>query len=121
MFCRLTCFPYNFDIYCEKHNDRKTPLGQDVVNKMLSPVTNKNCNVAIFDNYFTSYQVMSDIANIGIRACGTVRENRSDQCSLGSNKEIQKQSRGTYDYRSDGTVMCIKWNDNRVVAVASNY
>ena len=121
MLCGSTGFPYNFEIYCGKQSDRKTPLGQYVVDKMLTPITNKNCHVVFFDNFFTSYQLMSDLASKGIRACGTVRENRIGHCPLRSSKEIQKQPRGTFDYRSDGTVICMKWNDNRAVTVASNY
>ena len=121
MLCGSKGFPNSFEICCGKQNDRKTPLGQFVVNIMLSPITNKNCHVVFFDNSFTSYQLMSDLANKGIRACGTVRENRTGYCRLRTSKDIQKQLRGTYDYRSGGTVMCIKGNDNRAVTVAFNY
>jgi len=121
MLCGSTGFPYNFEIYCGKQNDRKSSLGQYVVNKMLSPVTNRNSHVVFFDSFFTSYQLLSDLAEKGIRACGTIRENRTGHCPLKPNKEIQKQPRGTYEYLSDGTVLCVKWNDNCAVTVASNY
>lgn len=121
MLCGSTGFPDNFEIYCGKRNDRKGPLGSYIVNKMLSPVTNQNSHVVFFDNFFTNYQLVSDLSKQGIRACGIIRENRSGHCPLIINKEMQKKPRGTYDYRSDGTVLCVKWNDNCAVTVASNY
>ena len=36
-------------------------------------------------------------------------------------KDWKKKPRGSYDYRSDGTVLCAKWQDNTVVTAASNY
>lgn len=88
---------------------------------MLEPVVNTNCHVVFFDNFFTSHKLLTDLTEKNIRACGTVRENRTGHCPLVSNKEIQKKDRGSYDFRSDGTVLCVKWHDNCAVTVASNY
>ena len=38
-----------------------------------------------------------------------------------SKKDCKKQPRGTFNFRSDGSVVCVKWNDNCPVTVASNY
>ena len=57
----------------------------------------------------------------GIRACGTVRANGTGKCPLLSKKEMEKSERGSYDYRSDDTVVFALWNDNNTVTVASNY
>ena len=38
-----------------------------------------------------------------------------------SKKDCQKKPRGTFDFRSDSSVVCVKWNDNCPVTVASNY
>ena len=32
-----------------------------------------------------------------------------------------KKPRGSYDSKSDGTVLCVRWNENRAVTVATNY
>ena len=82
---------------------------------------NKKQHVVFFDNFFTSYELMKNLANQDIRACGTVRENRTGRWPLPSNKEWKKKPRGSYDFRSDGTVLCVKRHDNCVVSVASNY
>ena len=121
MLCGNTGFPYNFSIYCGKDAERTGPLGAHVVNKMLSPVKDVSNHVVFFDNFFTSHQLISDLKGKGIRACGTVRDNRTGKCPLLSKKEIQKKARGTYDFRSDGEVLCVRWNDNCAVTVASNY
>ena len=88
---------------------------------MLTAVTEVDNHVVFFDNYFTSYQLMRELSGRNIRACGTVRENRTNHCPLKPKKVIEKEDRGSFDYRSDGKVLCVKWNDNRAVTVASNY
>jgi len=32
---------------------------------------------------------------------------------------MKKQDRGSYDYRSDGQVASVRWNDNSVVTLAA--
>ena len=121
MLCGSTGYPYNFEIYTGKEANRKEPLGEYVVNKMLTAVSDVECHVLFFDNFFTSHRLIANLATKGIRACGTVRENRTDRCPLKPSKLIQKEERGSYDYRCDGNVLCVKWNDNRPVTIASNY
>lgn len=120
--CGSDGFPYNFSIHCGKEgNNVALPLGYRVVNEMLQIVENNSQHVIFFDNFFTSYKLINDLAQRKIRACGTIRENRTGGCPLLTNKDMKKNERGSYDYRSDGTVLCVKWNDNSVVTVASNY
>ena len=121
MLCGADGYPYNFSIYCGKEGESKTPLGTRVVNEMLKPVGNSDQYVVFFDNFFTSHALLTELAEKGFRACGTVRENRTGRCPLPSKKEVEKQDRGYFDYRSDGTVLCAKWHDSSVVTMASNY
>ena len=74
-----------------------------------------------FDNFFTSYNLLSDLADLGVRSIGTVRENRTGQAnkSLISKKALKKKERGECDYYCDGKVFVAMWNDNAVVAIAS--
>lgn len=71
--------------------------------------------------FFTSHALLTELAEKGIFACGTIRENRTGKCHLPSEKEIGNHERGYFDYKSDGTVFCIMWNDNYTVTIASNY
>ena len=121
MLCSSDGFPYNFDIYCGKESRREGPLGSHVVNTLLAPVSNKNQHIVFFDNFFTSYDLLKKLAADNIRACGTVRENRIGRCPLPLNKVWKKKPRGSYYYRSEGNVICVKWQDNCVVTDASNY
>ena len=84
MLCGSTNFPKDFEIYFGKQNDRKNPLGQYVVKKMLPSVTNQNTHVVFFDNFFTNYHLLSDLAKQGTRACETIRENCTGHCLLKS-------------------------------------
>ena len=121
MLCSADGYPYNFEIYCGKEAKRALPLGTHVVMNMLQPVATKDEHVVFFDNFFTSYDLLSELAHQNIRACGTIRENRTRKCPLASKKAMEKNGRGSFDYRSDGTVLCTRWNDNSIVTVASNY
>ena len=115
MMCTSNGYPY-FEIYCGKDPTRIIPLGSHVVNTMLQPMTTNENHVVFFDNFFSSHRLLVELAGRNIRARG----NRTSKCPLMTNKVIQKKERGFYDYRSDGTVLCLKWNDN-AVTFASNY
>ena len=120
MLCSSDGYPYNFEIYCGKDEIRTNFLETHVVEKMLSPVTNPSQHVVFFDNLFTSHTLLTNLAGENVRACGTIRDNRTNHCPLISKKDCKKQPRGAFDFRSDGLVVCVKWNDNCPVTVASN-
>lgn len=64
--------------------------------------------------------MLTELVEKGIRACGTVRKGRTGKCPLPSKKNVEKQEQGYFDYKSDGTVLYGRWNDNSTVTVASN-
>ena len=122
MLCSSDGYPYNIQIYCGKQGeDHTTPLETRVVNHLLACVSDPASHVVYFDNFFTSYQLVKDLAVKNIRAIGTIRDNRSSHCPLTTTAVMKKQDRGSYDYRSDGQVACVRWNDNSVVTLASNH
>ena len=118
--CSSDGFPYNFEIYCGKDSSRTSPLGSHVVKKMLGPVPNKSQHIVFFDNFFTSHTLLTDLAAENVRACGTIRI-IEQPLPFDVQKDCQKKPRGTFNFRSDGSVVCVKWNDNCPVTVASNY
>lgn len=74
-----------------------------------------------FDNFFTCIPLLSELENRGLKATGTVRENRTGKCPLSDSKKMKKTTRGTFELaRSDNGIIICKWNDNSVVNVASN-
>ncbi|XP_053954185.1 piggyBac transposable element-derived protein 3-like [Anastrepha ludens] len=47
---------------------------------------------------------------------------RSKKCPLKTNKELQKKQRGEFDFMcSDSGILFVKWNDNSVVTVGTNF
>ena len=120
MLCSADGFPFNFEVYCGKDLLRTGPQGTHIVDTMLQSVQNNKQHVVFFDNFFTSHQLLHSLAERNIRACGTIQENRTGHCPLMTNKDAKKKARGAYDYRSDGIIVCVNWNDSCPVTAASN-
>lgn len=124
MLCSATGYCYKFDTYCGRTmNQPVTPLGTRVVTSLLDIVTDPSDHAVFFDNFFTSYELLCQLKERGFRATGTVRENRLKKCPLVSSKDMAKEPRGTYDYRFDvkSSVLAVRWKDNSIVTMASNY
>jgi len=64
---------------------------------------------------------MCHLRNIDYDAIGTVRENRTGKCPVKTVNSMKKEVRGSYDFRSKDKVLVIRWNDNAVVTIASNF
>lgn len=74
-----------------------------------------------FDNFFTSLSLLKELQFRGIKATGTVRENRINNCPLINSKNIKKKERGFFDYAlADSEIIICRWNDNNVTTIASN-
>lgn len=82
----------------------------------------KDTSCVYFDNLFTSRDLLVYLQTQGIRATGTVRENRLRDCPL-RGEEQKKEKRGYYNYSFDknGEVLVAKWNDNKCVTIATNW
>lgn len=93
MLCGVDGYPYNFSINCGKEGDRKAPLESCVFNEMLHPIESADHHVVLFDDFFTSHSLLTELAGKYIRVCGTVRENRTGKCPLPSKKNVEKQER----------------------------
>ena len=76
-----------------------------------------------FDNWFSTLNLFLYLKQIGINAVGTIRQNRLQGCPLKSSKEFCKEERGSYDYHVDSNsgIVVLKWLDNNIVHLASNY
>nr|CAI5845888.1 unnamed protein product [Callosobruchus analis] len=74
-----------------------------------------------FANYFTSLSLLKELGGRNMKGTGTIRENRIPECPLKRSSDRKTSDRGTFDYAlvDDDIVIC-KWNDNRVVTLASN-
>lgn len=96
-------------------------LGGTVVKDLLSELPKRPYHV-VFDNYFTSLPLLTDLAESGIGATGTLRKNRIEQCPMENAKLLAKKERGALDYRHDreNKLLVVEWNDNNVVTLATN-
>ncbi|XP_066959027.1 piggyBac transposable element-derived protein 3-like [Macrobrachium rosenbergii] len=125
--CGTSGYCYNFDLYCGKNpqldkND-EIALGSKVVLKMLEAVADPESHAVYFYNYFTGYELLVHLRNIGFQASGTHRENCLKNCTLKSTNDMRKETRGSYDYRFDTNeeVLMVNWLDNKCVTVGTNY
>ena len=81
-------------------------------------------NYKVFSgNWFTMLGLLHQFRSKGIHAVGTIRLNRLRGCPLDANKDLIKNVRGTMNYRSDSNsgIMTVKWIDNSMVNLASNF
>lgn len=117
---------YAFDLYCGKSPGANPtePLGTRVVKQLLDKLsTNPRDHVVYFDNFFTSFDLLRDLRQVGFRATGTVREGRTKKCPLVAVKEMKKKNRADFDYRFDkvNQILFVRWLDNSVCTMGSNY
>ena len=54
----------------------------------------KNVHVILFDNFFSSYNLLEALSNMSLRAIGTLRINRFAKPPLISESELKKKGRG---------------------------
>ena len=76
-----------------------------------------------FANFFTSYKLLSELSDKGVKATGTIRETRIANATkkIINSKDIKKEERGTFNFCSDEKVYLAKWHDNSIVTIASNW
>lgn len=94
---------YQMDTYCgAKVVDRESqhlPLGSRVVLDFVKSIPHPTDHIMFFDNFFTSFDILSLLKQKGFKATGTVRDRRTKNCPLVLKKAMQKEERGKFDYR----------------------
>jgi len=127
--CGNDGYPYHLKIYQGKEptaTAHQEPLGKRVINTMVVIIT-ENSDVLnhelYFDNFFSDYELMCELAEKDVRATGTIRENITGGAKqkLTGSKDLQKMERGDFDYCIDGKVFVAKRHDNSIVTMASNW
>ena len=121
-------FMYMFYLYGGKESQEKTPYSHlqktaQVVAKLYVDLPRNVGHKVFFDNWFTTLDLMLYFKKEGILAVGTIRGNRIQGCPLVGNKEIEKGNREDLDYRvgNNSGVIIVKWLDNNVVQLCSNF
>jgi hypothetical protein len=117
------CFKFNTYQGAEPKHVKKDPLGTRVVMDLIQDCCPEEHRL-YFDNFFTSVNLLLELKKKGIRATGTVRDNRLHQVkNLTPVSVMKKKDRGfhsaTFDRCSE--ILVVRWNDNNVVTIATNH
>ena len=118
-FCGNDGFLFHMKLYQVKDEGRNQLLGTSALTKLVDVISshsNVEKHQLYFDNFFTSYDSLVQLAEANAKATGTIREKRN----AGASKALQKMERGSFDQHCDGKVYVAKWNDNAVEGIASN-
>ena len=102
------------------YDESKMGLGAQVVIHLSRAMKSPAMSSLYFDNFFSSVKLLQYLKEkYNILCIGTVRSNRIDQCPLKSDKELQRDGRGSYDSKVKNGVQVIKWVDNKIVHLVS--
>ena len=105
--------PYKIKIYQGRTNQGSDePLRTHIVKIALEICKNPKDHSDYFNNFFPSYSLIYDLATKGFRATGTMRNDKIMKCPLAE--------RRSFDFRCDGNIEIVRWNDNSVVTIGSN-
>ncbi|GBM93636.1 hypothetical protein AVEN_197488-1 [Araneus ventricosus] len=118
MRCDESGYACQFDIYTGKTAESiEKGLGERVVSSLYRTLFEKNHRV-YFDNFFTSYGLLSFLKAQNVFACGTVMMNRRNLPKNLLEDKILKQ--GEFHWAvSEENVVCMKWKEKRTVSVLS--
>ena len=115
--------PIHFEPYQGRTPTSETvdPLGTRVVNLCVNELENPEQHIVFFDNLFCSLPLLEDLKKRNIKATGTLRANRLQDCQLPSVKEFMKKERGTFQSASTKDLCVTRYKDSSVVTIASNH
>lgn len=86
---------FDFDIYTGKTKDYvEKRLRGKVVLRLVEGLEHKE-HCLSFNNYFNTYNLLKELKDKGINACGTVMANRKNLPKLKDDKQLKQ---GDYDY-----------------------
>lgn len=68
-------------------------------------------------------KLLRHLSSLGICTSGTIRDGRTEKCPLRPISEMKREQRGSHDYRfsNNGNILLVRWKDNNVVTIATNY
>ncbi len=116
---------YDFEIYTGSAMklDGNLSFSCNVALRMVKDIQPDNNYKVFFDNWFTSADLLDELAKNKIWSAATIRSNRLSGCTLADDKVLKKKGRGSYDFKSDSKsgITIIKWFDNKPVHLISSY
>ena len=97
-------------------------VGAGVVIALAKSLHEPDKSTLFFDNYFAGLSLFLYLKNeMNIYSLGTLRSNRIDGCPIETDKVLQKQGRGSFDFKSDKEkgIIIVKWIDNKAVLLGN--
>ena len=99
------------------------PVTSKIILTLSKTITRAGVSVIYADNFFSSISCVKALSQYyKCRYTGTARDNRVGKPPIMSVKAMKakKVPRGTYDYRSSGDIIVVRWKDNKPVTLISN-
>lgn len=94
-------------------------LSYDVVMNLVQPSYLGTGYHIYMDNFYTSPELLMDLAGLKFGACGTYKEGRRGCPKDRENALTKKSARGSVRWIREGTLVFVKWMDAREVSVCS--
>ena len=115
-----TGYIYSMIVYTGKAIDRVSLLGDKVVRGLLQGFEYSGIHVYM-DNYYTNPNLLMYLFERGIYACGTVKKNREGLPQVMAVPKLREKryQAGDIDWRTNDTIMYVRWKDKRMVYVLS--
>ncbi|KAM4835547.1 piggyBac transposable element-derived protein 1 [Thomomys bottae] len=116
--------PYQEESTMEADRDLDLGLGGNLVMNFADVLLEKGQYPyhLCFDSFFTSVKLMSALKKKGVRATGSIRENRTEKWPLMNAEQMKKMKRGYFDFRveeSDEIILC-RWHGDSIISLCSN-
>ncbi|XP_005399025.1 PREDICTED: piggyBac transposable element-derived protein 1 isoform X2 [Chinchilla lanigera] len=116
--------PYQEESTLEADEDLDLGLGGNLVMNFADVLLEKGQYPyhLCFDSFFTSVKLMSALKKKGVRATGSIRENRTGKCPLMNAEHMKKMKRGYFDFRveeNDEIILC-RWHGDGIISLCSN-
>lgn len=127
--CGVSGILYDFEVYTGKTTKAEAKpellMGGNVICRLTQSLPKNVNHKVFFDNFFSSIAIMNHLKKDGFWAVATIRKDRlkgADKHML-AEKELKKKGRGSFDYvvEANSGVTVIRWFDNGLVQLLSNY
>lgn len=128
VLCGKSGLPYDFMLYqgntteLSSRNPKEFGFGAAVVLHLSERIVEPGYRL-LFDNFFTSFNLLELLQHKNINAAGTCRINRFADSSFTKDSLFRKKPRGSNEVliSTNKKVILVKWFDKKPIHIASNF
>lgn len=113
----VTGYVYALKIYEGKGKNSTKCLTSKVINFLIEGLQNKGHHLYM-DSYYTNYDNIIELSKAMIGVTGTVKKTSKNLPN--AFKNLKKLPRGEYKSLKNGNILCIIWQDTKLVRMMSN-